>query len=105
MTTSLRGCLRLALLALTPRAGTPAMAAPATQLTATLKAPLAQPRQQIIDGVMWSCTGDTCQGADEGQQLAGTCGQVVRHFGQVSAFASSSRKLADAALARCNTAH
>jgi hypothetical protein len=105
MTAMFRGTLSFALLALAPLAASPAAAAPAAQFTATLKAPLAQPRQQIIDGVMWSCAGDTCQGADEGQQLAGTCGQVVRSFGQVTAFANSSRKLADAALARCNTAH
>ena len=101
--TNFRSTLSFALLALAPLAASPAMAAPATQFTATLKAPLAQPRQAIIDGQMWNCAGATCTAPDDGQRAVATCGQVVRKFGELTAFASAARAMTADQLARCNT--
>ncbi len=79
-------------------------AAGSAGLMATLKAPLAAPRQAIIDGVMWSCSGDSCTAADEGGRIQSTCGMVVRRFGQVTSFAAGPRALGAAELERCNKA-
>ncbi|MBS0254283.1 MAG: hypothetical protein JSS36_03485 [Proteobacteria bacterium] len=103
MITALRGKLALALTAALAAAPLPAMAAGPQVFTATLKAPLAAPRQAIIDGQMWNCTGDTCTAPDEGQRAAAICGQVARKFGELTHFVASNKELTADKLARCNT--
>jgi hypothetical protein len=73
-------------------------------ITATLAAPLASPSSFVAGGAMWRCEGTTCvaASADRTTLSVGTCRQVVRRAGRVTAFASPQRSLDDDKLVRCN---
>lgn len=68
----------------------------------SLVAPLAAPRQEIINGVLWRCDGTTCVAASDGASLVHACARVAREFGAVSRFAVGNRELAADKLQRCN---
>lgn len=69
---------------------------------AALTAPLAEPRSEILDGVMWRCTGETCRGADNGSRAITACSRVARKFGPVARFTTAGGELKAEDLARCN---
>lgn len=81
---------------------TPAAAAPRGAYVATLAAPLAQPRQDVLDGALWKCVGDRCTAPDEGSRPVLVCSRVARKFGEVARFTAPDGDLAAEGLARCN---
>lgn len=98
---ALAAALALALPALAP---TTAEAAPRAggAYSATLAAPLEQPRAEIVDGVMWRCTQDRCTGARQASRPVRTCARIARRFGPVARFAAPEGDLSTEDLARCN---
>ncbi len=69
---------------------------------ATMAKAFDAPRNDILEGTMWRCVGDSCTGADEGQRPTYICRQVVRKFGPVTNFASKKGALSASDLAKCN---
>lgn len=81
----------------------PARAAAARGVhVAALTTPLAEPRSEILDGVMWRCAGETCRGAENGSRAITACARVARKFGPVAKFTSAAGELKAEDLARCN---
>lgn len=72
--------------------------------TATLTAKLDAPKTSVINGVVWSCDGDTCAGPVDGSRPLNTCARVAKEFGKVTAFATPKGELNSDKLARCNAA-
>jgi len=70
----------------------------------TLSAPLARPRQEILDGTMWRCTAERCLAPADGERAVSICGKVARKFGAVAHFATPQGELSAEDLARCNAA-
>ena len=96
------GLLAVALLSLGLPAG-PAQAAPRLGVNAVVLAtPLAEPRQEIVDGALWRCAGEQCTAPAQGDRAVATCGRVARKIGPVSRFASPQGDLTAEELARCN---
>jgi hypothetical protein len=94
-----------ATLALAGTAVSPAQAAPrGGSYVAALTAPLAEPREDIIDGALWKCTGDQCSAPAKGSRPVVVCGRVARKFGEVTRFSSPQGELSTEDLARCNGA-
>lgn len=85
---------------------TPALAAStdttAGGWTAQLETPLAAPRQDVVNSVLWKCAGDRCTGPAQGSRPVFVCQKVVRKLGPVARFASPDGELPAADLARCN---
>ncbi|MBC2661945.1 hypothetical protein H7F50_09245 [Novosphingobium flavum] len=90
----------LATLAL-PAALAPAQAAPAGW-TATLREPLAQPRHDIVNSVVWTCIGTQCTAPAQDSRPAIVCRKVVQKFGPLTRFTSPAGELEAEALAKCN---
>lgn len=80
---------------------TPALAAP-TGWSATLRAPLSQQRQEIVNSVLWKCTGDQCLAPAQGSRPLFVCQKVVRKLGPVARFTSPVGELSADDLAKCN---
>jgi hypothetical protein len=96
---------RLALVAGVGLVGSQGYAAPrAGAYVASLAAPLASPKQEIIGGVMWKCAGESCSAPAEGSRPLLVCERVVKKFGAVSRFASPEGELSAEELTRCNGA-
>lgn len=72
--------------------------------SAKLSSALAAPKQKVVNGVVWSCTGDSCGGPVDGARPVNTCAQVVKAFGKVSSFATPKGELSAEDLQRCNAA-
>jgi hypothetical protein len=69
---------------------------------ATLAAPLAAPRREIIEGATWRCEGDRCAAPANGGRAMAVCGKVARKFGTITRFTSPQGELSAEQLARCN---
>lgn len=81
----------------------PAQAAPhASVHVASLASPLASPKREIVDGVLWRCEGDRCVGAVDGSRPVRVCGRVANKFGEIARYTSPEGELAAEELARCN---
>lgn len=81
----------------------PVQAAPRGNLTtASLAAPVPQPRQQIIAGVLWKCAGERCTAPADGSRAVISCQRVARAFGTVASFATPSGEITPEELTRCN---
>jgi hypothetical protein len=81
----------------------PVEAAPsAGAYIATLAAPLAAPRREIIEGATWRCEGDRCAAPANGGRAMAVCGKVARKFGTITRFTSQQGELSAEQLARCN---
>lgn len=101
----IRSFAPLAMLAATLTAtltGAPALAQGAAGWSATLRAPLPQARQEIVNSVLWKCSADQCQAPAQGSRPLFVCQKVVRKFGPLARFASPEGELDAASLARCN---
>ena len=83
-------------------ASAPAAAGPAAVLHAELAAPLERPAEVIVDGRMWSCSGNACTSRGADPRPAVACRKLARKVGAVSRFASPQAELDAAALATCN---
>jgi len=81
----------------------PVQAAPrGTVTTASLAAPLPQPRQQILAGVLWKCAGERCIAPADGSRAVVSCQRVARAFGTVASFATPTGEINPEELSRCN---
>lgn len=79
-----------------------AQAAPRGNYIAALATPLAAPRQEIVDGVLWKCAGERCAAPSEGARAVLVCQRVARTFGAVARFTTPSGELSSEDLSRCN---
>jgi hypothetical protein len=99
---ALAACALSAATLITPFAA-PAHAQPgAGYYRAELAAPLAEPRQEILSGVVWNCEASTCTGTKSGSRAVIVCGKLAQEFGQVASFADAKGALDAESLARCN---
>jgi len=86
-----------------PFAAAPAYAQPGSgYYRAELAAPLAEPRQEILNGVVWNCEGTSCTGTKSGSRAVIVCGKLASKVGPVARFADASGELDADGLARCN---
>jgi len=93
---------KLALVGALALAG-PAQAAPHAGLfAAVLASPVAEPRQAIVDGVLWKCAGEQCSAPAQGSRAAITCARVARKLGPVVRFSSPQGDLSADEITRCN---
>ena len=70
---------------------------------AELAAPLAEPRQEILNGVVWNCEGTSCTGATKsGSRAVIVCGRLASKLGEIASFADAKGELDAESLARCN---
>ncbi len=82
---------------------TPAQAVAASQgFSARLSAPLAAPKQMIINEALWKCAGDACTAPGGGSRPVLVCQQVAKKFGEVAAFTSPMGTMSAEELAKCN---
>lgn len=93
--------LMVATLALVASGTCTALAAPAGYVVA-LATPLPAPKRQIVDGVLWKCTGDRCAAPADGSQPIRMCQRVTKAFGTVTRFVAPSGELSSEELSRCN---
>jgi hypothetical protein len=81
----------------------PAQAAPrAGYYQATLAAALAEPRKEVLDGVVWNCAGDSCAGTRGGSRPVIVCGRLAHKVGEIASFTVAGDALAAEDLAACN---
>ncbi len=69
---------------------------------AELMVPLAQPQQEVVDGVIWRCEAAVCTGTRSGSRPVIVCGRMAQKFGAVRRFIHAGGELDAKALARCN---
>jgi hypothetical protein len=67
-----------------------------------LATPLAAPKREILNGVIWRCEGDQCAGAADGSRPVLACQRVASAFGTVARFSGPKGDLGADDLARCN---
>jgi len=78
-----------------------AFAAPAL---AELKTPLAKPLTAEVDGRVWKCEADKCEGNGDAQpqSLKRECKRVAAELGAMKTYSSDTGKLDEAGVAVCN---
>ena len=100
---ALAACTLSAATLLTPFALSPAEAHAGTAFYhATLVSPFAEPKKEIIDGVLWSCAGDACSGTKSGSRPVIVCGRLARRVGEIASFSAAGDVLDASKLAACN---
>jgi len=62
-------------------------------------------REVVIDGRLWTCSGNACTSQGEDARPAIACRKLARKVGVVTRFATSQVELNDAGLATCNQDH
>lgn len=72
--------------------------------SAALASPAAQPRQQIVNGVLWKCADGRCSAAADGSRPMMACQRMVRSFGAVTRFTTPAGDLSAEDIERCNSA-
>lgn len=82
----------------------PAQAGAVTKYSAKLSAPISAPARKVVNGVVWNCTGDSCNGAIDGARPLNTCVQVVKAFGKLSTFTTPKGDFTADQLQQCNAA-
>ncbi|MEY4721173.1 MAG: hypothetical protein RIQ46_898 [Pseudomonadota bacterium] len=81
----------------------PAVAAPrGGAFIATLAAPLAEAKREIVGGKVWKCEGDRCVAPFDGGHGVRTCAAVAQKFGTVATFTTPRGALTPEDLAACN---
>lgn len=78
--------------------------APAKGYSVSLASAVSAPRREVINGVLWNCSGDQCSGPIDGARPANTCAHVVKKFGAITRFATPKGELSAEDLQRCNAA-
>lgn len=71
---------------------------------ATLAAPLAEAKREIVGGKVWKCGGDRCVAPFDGGHGVRTCASVAQKFGTVAAFTTPRGALTPEEIAACNGA-
>lgn len=76
----------------------------AAKIEAKLAAPVEKPRQVIVDGQIWRCTGDVCTspGGGQSQSVKRECARAAKVLGEVVAYRNGKTELAEADIAACN---
>ena len=59
-------------------------------------------REVVVDGRLWSCTGNACTTPGNDARPAVACRKLARKVGPVTRFATSQSELNAAGLATCN---
>lgn len=81
----------------------PATAAPRAGLySVTLAAPLAAPKQEIINGNVWKCAESRCSARADGARALFVCQTLVRKIGPVASFSAPQGPLSEEDVRRCN---
>src|SRR5687768_7960835 len=93
--------LLAAALAATSFVGAPA-SAQAAGLRAEFAAPFERSTEVVIDGRMWSCSGNACTARADDPRPAVACRKLARKLGTVTRFATPQSELNAAGLATCN---
>ena len=81
--------------------GAPAQAQ-ANTLRAEFAAPFEGAREVVVDGRMWSCSGNACTSRSDDPRPAVVCRKLARKVGEVTRFATPQTELNAAGLATCN---
>ena len=76
--------------------------AQAPTLRAEFAAPFERTQTVIIDGRMWSCSGNACTSRGDDPRPTVACRKLARKVGAVTRFAAAQAELDAAALAACN---
>ena len=76
--------------------------AQATSLRAEFAAPFENATELVIDGRMWSCTGNACTSRSDDPRPAVACRKLARKVGTVTRFTTPQSELNAAGLATCN---
>lgn len=76
----------------------------ADRAEARLAAQVAEARQVIIDGRLWSCAGDKCTAGPQGrsQPIGRACARVAKVVGPVIEYRQGDKALGAAGIAACN---
>jgi curli biogenesis system outer membrane secretion channel CsgG len=69
---------------------------------AQLAAPLAAPRQEVLNGILWNCADSACTGTRGGSRALLECQRLSQKVGTIVSFAKGAETLDETALARCN---
>jgi hypothetical protein len=84
-------------------------ATPALAQAPTMRAELAAAQdgaaEVIVDGRLWTCSGNACTSRGEDARPAIACRKLARKLGVVTRFATSQAELDAAGLATCNQDH
>ena len=80
----------------------PAFAAGNGYFRAELAAPLAEPRKEILNGIVWNCADSACTGTKGGSRALLECQRLSQKVGPIVSFARGEEALDQTALARCN---
>ena len=81
----------------------PAIAASGAFYRAELASPLAAPRREILNGVIWSCAESTCTGTKGGSRAELECARLAQKVGPIAAFTKGEDMLDQTGLMRCNS--
>jgi hypothetical protein len=82
----------------------PALAAGNGYFRAELAAPLAEPRKEILNGIVWNCADSACTGSKGGSRAVIECERLASKVGPIVSFARGAEALDEASLAKCNKA-
>jgi hypothetical protein len=86
----------------------PALAAVAPYAKAKLAAPLASPKTEVIGGLQWSCTGDSCVANPKGSVASWSsmyaCKKVSGSFGALASYSSRGLTMSSSDVSVCNKA-
>ena len=69
---------------------------------AELASPLASPRKEVLNGIIWNCADSACTGTKGGSRAELECARLAAKVGPIASFAKGNAALDEDALARCN---
>ena len=85
------------------------VSAPALAQAPTMRAEFAASqdgnREVVIDGRLWTCSGNSCSTRGDDARPAVACRKLARKLGPVSRFATAQTELDSDGLAACNQDH
>lgn len=79
-----------------------AAAAQEPYYVAKLAAPIEEAKTEIIRGVVWQCSGDTCLARKANSRASNICKRLVKEMGAVETFTVGGEALAADDLSSCN---
>ncbi|WOE75243.1 CC_3452 family protein [Alterisphingorhabdus coralli] len=79
----------------------PAQAGSKVYYEAKLAAPV-EKQTEIIRGVVWRCSGDTCRAPKTTSRPTNVCARLVRKMGEVTEFTTRGEAMAAEDIADCN---
>jgi hypothetical protein len=84
--------------------GAPVLAQGQT-MRAEFTAPQDGNREVVVDGRVWTCSGNACTAQGDDARPAVACRKLARKLGPVTRFATPQSELNTAGLATCNQDH